>query len=143
MHVPKKPPALAVGSITKIAQLGCGYWGPNLLRNFSAQADCHVKWVAEEDPKRRDYVEANYPKTQTTPHWQETINDPEVDAVVIATPAFTHYALGKACLEVGKHLFVEKPLAMCVPEAQQFSFWRLEGGNSPKKLEKYPLDKMK
>ena len=105
--------------MTKIAQLGCGYWGPNLLRNFSAQADCHVKWVAEEDPKRRDYVAANYPKTQTTPHWQDTINDPEVDAVVIATPASTHYALGKACLEAGKHLFVEKPLAMCVPEADE------------------------
>src|ERR671931_2592762 len=106
-------------AMTTIAQLGCGYWGPNLLRNFSAQADCHVKWVAEEDPKRRAYVGANYPKTQTTPHWQDTINDPEVEAVVIATPASTHYALGKACLEAGKHLFVEKPLAMCVLEADE------------------------
>src|ERR1044071_338724 len=101
----------------RIAQLGCGYWGPNLLRNFSAQPDCHVKWVAEEDLKRRAYVEANYPKTQTTSHWQDVINDSEVDAVIIATPASTHYALGKACLEADKHIFVEKPLAMCVPEA--------------------------
>ena len=101
----------------RIAQLGCGYWGPNLLRNFSAQPECHVKWVAEEDPKRRAYVEANYPKTQTTSHWQDVLNDSEVDAVIIATPASTHYTLGKACLEAGKHIFVEKPLAMCLPEA--------------------------
>jgi predicted dehydrogenase len=73
-----------------VAQLGCGYWGPNLLRNFSAQPDCHVKWVADEDPKRREYVEANYPKTKTTSLWQEAINDIDVDAVIIATPASTH-----------------------------------------------------
>jgi predicted dehydrogenase len=100
-----------------IAQLGCGYWGPNLLRNFSAQPQCHVKWVAEEDPKRREYVEANYPKTQTTPYWREAINDADVDAVLIATPASTHYMLGRACLEADKHIFVEKPLAMCVSDA--------------------------
>jgi len=100
-----------------IAQLGCGYWGPNLLRNFSAQPQCHVKWVAEEDPKRREYVEANYPKTQTTPYWREAINDTDVDAVLIATPASTHYTLGRACLEADKHIFVEKPLAMCVSDA--------------------------
>jgi len=100
-----------------VAQLGCGYWGPNLLRNFSAQPKCHVKWVADEDPKRRDYVEANYPKTRATAHWQEAVDDADVDAVIIATPASTHYELGKACLEAGKHIFVEKPLAMCVSQA--------------------------
>src|SRR6267142_1657254 len=100
-----------------VAQLGCGYWGPNLLRNFSAQPGCLVKWVADEDPKRRAYVEANYPKTRSNPSWQEVVNDPEVEAVVIATPATTHYTLAKACLEAGKHIFVEKPLAMCLPEA--------------------------
>jgi len=101
----------------RIAQLGCGYWGPNLLRNFSAQPDCHVKWVADEDPKRRQYVEANYPKTKTTPSWQTAVNDPEVEAVVIATPASTHYTLARAVLEAGKHVFVEKPLAMCLTDA--------------------------
>lgn len=102
-----------------VAQLGCGYWGPNLLRNFSAQPGCLVRWVAEEDPKRRTYVEANYPKTATTPSWQEAISDPRVHAVVIATPASTHYALAKACLEAGKHIFVEKPLAMRLQDADE------------------------
>jgi predicted dehydrogenase len=101
----------------KIAQLGCGYWGPNLLRNFSTQPGCHVKWVAEEEPKRRQYVEANYPKTKTTPSWQAAVNDPEIEAVVIATPASTHYTLARAVLEAGKHVFVEKPLAMCLSDA--------------------------
>ena len=104
-----------------IAQLGCGYWGPNLLRNFSAQGDCQVKWVADQDPQRRAYVEANYPKTQTTSNWQAAITDPDVQAVVIATPASTHYRLAKAALELGKHVFVEKPLAMCVQEADELA----------------------
>ena len=62
----------------KLAQLGCGYWGPNLLRNFSAHADCHVKLVAEQDPKRREYVESMYPKTMTSPDWRSAIDDPEI-----------------------------------------------------------------
>jgi predicted dehydrogenase len=103
---------------TTIAQLGCGYWGPNLLRNFSAQPDCHVKLVAEEDPKRREYVEANYPKSKTTPRWQSAIEDAEIDGVIIATPASTHYTLAKACIEAGKHVFIEKPLAMCLQDAE-------------------------
>lgn len=104
-----------------VAQLGCGYWGPNLLRNFSAQPGCHVRWVAEEDPNRRAYVESNYPKTKTTAAWQDAVNDPNVQAVIIATPASTHYSLAKTCLEAGKHIFVEKPLAMSLREADDLA----------------------
>ena len=102
-----------------VAQLGCGYWGPNLLRNFSAQSDCWVKWLADLSPQRRDYVEANYPKTKTTPNWEDVMADPEVDAIVVATPASTHYKLAKIALEAGKHVLVEKPLAMCTAEADE------------------------
>ena len=105
--------------MVRVAQLGCGYWGPNLLRNFSAQADCHVAIVAEKDPKRRQYVEATYPKTRTSPDWQSVIDDPEIDAVVIATPASTHFALAKAALEANKHVFTEKPLAKSLVEADE------------------------
>ena len=104
-----------------VAQLGCGYWGPNLLRNFSAQPGCHVRWVAEEDANRRTYVESNYPKTKTTATWEEAVNDPNVQAVIIATPASTHYSLAKTCLEAGKHIFVEKPLAMSLREADDLA----------------------
>jgi predicted dehydrogenase len=104
-----------------VAQLGCGYWGPNLLRNFSSQPGCLVRWVAEQDPKRRAYVESNYPKTKTTAAWEEAVYDPKTQAVIIATPASTHYSLAKACLEAGKHIFVEKPLAMSLREADELA----------------------
>lgn len=100
-----------------LAQLGCGYWGPNLLRNFSALPGCWVKWVAEPSEKRRTYVEQNYPRSQVTASWQETLDDPEVDAVVVSTPASTHFELAQASLRAGKHTFVEKPLAMTTVEA--------------------------
>ena len=103
--------------MTVIAQIGCGYWGPNLLRNFSSQSDCWVKWVAELSPQRRAYVEENYPKTKTTPNWEDILSDAEVEAVVISTPASTHYELTKIALKAGKHVLVEKPLAMSTQEA--------------------------
>jgi predicted dehydrogenase len=103
--------------MTTLSQLGCGYWGPNLLRNFSAQANCLVKWVAETSPERRAYVDANFPKTRTTPDWEKALTDPEVDAVVVATPAATHFDLAKRALGAGKHVFVEKPLATSTAEA--------------------------
>ncbi|OGG46470.1 MAG: oxidoreductase [Candidatus Handelsmanbacteria bacterium RIFCSPLOWO2_12_FULL_64_10] len=100
-----------------IAQIGCGYWGPNLLRNFSAQPGCHVKWVVDQSPQRRAFVESNYPKTKAVPDWETALNDPEVEAVVIATPAATHCALAMDALRSGRHVFVEKPLAMSTQEA--------------------------
>ena len=105
----------------KLAQIGCGYWGPNLLRNFSAQAECHVKVVVEQDPQRRQYVEVNYPKTATQADHRIAMEDPDVDAIVIATPASTHYSLAKTALEAGKHVFTEKPLAMSAAQAEELA----------------------
>ena len=102
-----------------IAQIGCGYWGPNLLRNLSTNPKCQVKWVAEESTQRRAYVETNFPKTKTEPNWEKVVNDPEVNGVVIATPASSHYQLSKAALKAGKHVLVEKPLAMSTLEADE------------------------
>lgn len=94
-----------------LAQIGCGYWGPNLLRNFSAQSDCRVKYVVDLSPERRSYVETNFPRTQAITDLDTVLNDPEIDAVIISTPAASHYQLAKRALESGKHIFVEKPLA--------------------------------
>ena len=102
-----------------IAQIGCGYWGPNLLRNFSAQSLCWVKYVADERPERLSYVKANYPRTQVVNHIAEVLSDPQVDAVVIATPAATHYQLTKEVLLANKHVFVEKPLATSTKHADE------------------------
>jgi predicted dehydrogenase len=102
-----------------LAQLGCGYWGPNLLRNFVAQRDCRVKWVADASPARRAYVEVTYPHVRTIDDWQPVLDDPDVDAVIVATPASTHHEIVRAALEAGKDVFVEKPLAMSTRDADE------------------------
>jgi predicted dehydrogenase len=102
-----------------LAQFGCGYWGPNLLRNFSALPDCSVKYVVDASAERRAFVERNFPRTAAIESCDDVLNDPEVKAVVIATPAGTHFALAKRALLAGKHVFVEKPLATKVDEVDE------------------------
>ena len=102
-----------------IGQIGCGYWGPNILRNFSAQPGCRVKFVAEINPERQNYVRANFPRSEVVADIDAVLNDPEVDAVVVATPAASHHALAKQALESGKHVFVEKPLATSTEQADE------------------------
>jgi predicted dehydrogenase len=104
-----------------IAQIGCGYWGPNLLRNFSALPDCHVKYVSELSEERREFVTRNYPRTSPVTNVEVVLEDPQVDAVVIATPAGTHCRLAKQALHAGKHVFVEKPLATTVSDVDDIA----------------------
>jgi predicted dehydrogenase len=104
-----------------LAQIGCGYWGPNLLRNFSVQPDCWVKLVADTNAERLAYVAANFPKTQTLHDIESVLSDPEIDAVIIATPAASHYELTKRVLESNKHAFVEKPLATSTKEVDELA----------------------
>jgi predicted dehydrogenase len=94
-----------------LAQVGCGYWGPNLLRNFSALPGCKVGWLVETDGARQKFAQTLVPGLKVTTDLREAITAPEVDGVVIATPAASHFAIASACLEAGKHVFVEKPLA--------------------------------
>ena len=104
-----------------LAQVGCGYWGPNLLRNFSALSGCSVKYVVDSSPERREFVETNFPVSSAIETHQVVLDDPSVDGVVIATPAVSHFALAKQVLEAGKHVFVEKPLATKVAEVDELS----------------------
>ena len=104
-----------------LAQLGCGYWGPNLLRNFSALPDCRVKYVVDFSAARRAFVEANFPLTRAIDSLNKVLEDPDIDGVVIATPAATHFTLAKQVLEAGKHVFVEKPLATTVAEVDELA----------------------
>ena len=93
-----------------IAVVGCGYWGPNLIRNFHSLSDCEVKWVCDRDPKRLAHMIILYPSVATTKEVERIVEDEEVDAVVVATPVHLHYDLAKKSLEAGKHTFVEKPM---------------------------------
>jgi len=104
-----------------LAQIGCGYWGPNLLRNFSALPGCSVKYVVDSSAERRAFVEANFPFSCAIETYQTVLEDLSVDGVVIATPAASHFSLAKDALDAGKHVFVEKPLATKVAEVDELS----------------------
>ena len=104
-----------------LAQLGCGYWGPNLLRNFSALPGCTVKYVVDSTAERRAFVEANFPLSRAIENHHAVLEDPSVNGVIIATPAASHFSLAKQVLDAGKHVFVEKPLATKVAEVDELS----------------------
>lgn len=103
---------------TRIGLIGYGYWGPNLARNFHALPDAHLVAVADADVKRLDEPARLY-HTRTYADYGDLLADPTLDAVAIATPARTHLEIGRAALERGKHVLVEKPLAMSSDHARQ------------------------
>src|SRR5258705_12739143 len=113
---------------TVLAQVGCGYWGPNLLRNFSSLPKCRVKYVVDSSPERRAFVETNFPRTMAVDAVATVLSDPEITGVVIATPAGTHFQLAKEALLAGKHVFVEKPLATRVAEVDELDKLAKERG---------------
>ena len=93
-----------------IAIIGYGYWGPNLVRNFSELSNAKVVAVADLDKARLELVARRYPNVRTTTDVQEILSDPSIDAVAVATPVSTHFQLGMAVLKAGKHLWLEKPM---------------------------------
>jgi len=102
-----------------IAQIGVGYWGPNLLRNLVANKSCRVKTAVDLSKERREYVNSLYPAIQVTDDVNQVFQDPEVNGVVIVTPVKSHFDLSVKALEAGKHILVEKPLATSVAEVEQ------------------------
>jgi predicted dehydrogenase len=112
--------------VIRIGQAGLGYWGPNLARNFGALAD--LRWLCDLSPDRLDAAAKTHPQARTTADFEELLADPELDAVVIATPVVTHYELAKQALSAGKHVFVEKPQAQSSAEAEELSALAQERG---------------
>jgi predicted dehydrogenase len=110
-----------------VAQIGCGYWGPNLLRNFSAIPTCRVKYVVDGDSSRRAFVASKFPAITVLSDADAVFADPEVDATIIATPAATHFSLAHRSLSSGKHAFVEKPLATSTAQANELARLALAG----------------
>ncbi len=102
-----------------VAQIGVGYWGPNLLRNLVSNKKCQVKTVADVSAERQDYVKRLYPAVRVTEDSDRVFNDSEIQAVVIATPVATHFDLTMKALEAGKHVLVEKPIATTVKEVEE------------------------
>lgn len=105
----------------QLAVIGCGYWGPNLVRNFFSLPGVRVRYVCDLDSRRLKTIQDGFPTVKTTTAIDEVIADTDVEAVVIATPVHTHYALGKQALLSGKHVLVEKPMAASLREAKELS----------------------
>src|ERR1700748_1949689 len=101
-----------------VAIIGYGYWGPNLVRNFNAVEGCTVKWVSDLRQPRLDLISKQYPSIHTTQNVEDIFCDPEVDAVIVATPVHQHYPLALKALNAGKHVLIEKPMTPSVAEAE-------------------------
>lgn len=98
--------------------VGFGYWGPNLARNFFLQPDCRLLAICDSSPQRRALAGSIYPGVSVTAEFNDLIKNPDIDAVMIATPVSTHYALAKSCLEAGKDVLIEKPMTYSSQEGE-------------------------
>jgi len=101
----------------RLGVAGLGYWGPNLARNFDDLAD--LRWLCDVSESTRARFATRYPQAALTGEFAEMLADPDLDAVVVATPVPTHFALARQALEAGKHVLVEKPPALRADEAEE------------------------
>jgi len=103
----------------KFGVIGYGYWGPNIVRNLRALEGCQVVGICDQTPAARKRIQSANPGVPVYSDANELINSPEVDAIAVITPVWTHYELTKAALENGKHVFVEKPFTSTVKQAEE------------------------
>jgi predicted dehydrogenase len=102
-----------------VGVVGLGYWGPNLARNFAAIAGCRVSWLCDASEPARARLAQSFPEARTTGSIEKLLEDPGLDAIVLATPVPTHAELAVRVAQAGKHCFVEKPLATSAADAQR------------------------
>lgn len=105
--------------MVNIGVIGYGYWGPNLVRNFVNSDNCRVKKVVDGRADRLKAINKLYPSIETSLNAEDIFNDISIDAVVIATPVFTHFELAQKALQKGKHVLVEKPFTSTSDEASK------------------------
>jgi predicted dehydrogenase len=104
--------------MVNVAVIGCGYWGPNLIRNFNQIKLTNVVSVCDLDVSKMEAIKKNYPFVKTTSNYLDLLEDPNVDAIVIALPVARHYQIARDALLHNKHVLVEKPLVASVKEAE-------------------------
>ncbi len=101
--------------------VGCGYWGPNLIRNFRALSDCRLKLICDLDKGRLKHLKGLYPNIEMSTEFGHMLNGINLDAVVIATPVRYHFEMAKASLLAGKHTFIEKPMASSSAQCEELN----------------------
>jgi len=102
-----------------VALVGAGYWGNKLLPKFLRNSDCTVKAACDIHPAHRAAINQAFPKVPTTDSVGAILDDPAIAAVILATPPATHYALARQAIEAGKHVWIEKPLALRAAEGRE------------------------
>ena len=98
--------------------IGYGYWGPNIVRNLRALEGCQVVGICDQTPAARKRIQAAHPGIPVHSDANELIKSPDLDAIAVVTPVWTHFELAKAALENGKHVFVEKPFTSTSAQAE-------------------------
>jgi predicted dehydrogenase len=106
-------------NLVRIGVIGYGYWGPNITRNLAGIEQCQVTAICDQDPAAVKRAGRLYPGVHLTTDPAEVLNSPDIDAVAVVTPVWTHFDLAKAALENGKHVFVEKPFTSTPQQAEQ------------------------
>ncbi|MGH7537099.1 MAG: Gfo/Idh/MocA family protein [Gemmatimonadales bacterium] len=103
----------------RVGVIGCGYWGPNLVRNFARHPHSRVQAVCDTRYERATRIGVEYRIPTVTDCAEEIVKTPDIDLVVIATPSFTHYELAREAIRAGKHVLVMKPLATRTDQAEE------------------------
>ena len=110
----------------EIAVVGIGGWGKNLARNYFQLPNANLRYVCDLDPDKLENAKVQYPGARTTNRFDDLLADPELNAIVVATTAPTHYSLTKSALEAGKDVYVEKPFVLDVREAEELTRFALD-----------------
>lgn len=105
--------------MVNVGVIGCGYWGPTLIRNFNQISDCKVLWCADLIDERLSHMKGIYPNIKITKNYMDIINDKNVDAIAIATPVSKHFEIAKKALLSNKHTLIEKPITRNVEDAKK------------------------
>jgi len=103
----------------KVGVVGCGYWGPNLIRNFTALPDCNLKMMCDVNEHRLAHLKTIHPEVEGATSYDHMLNGIGLDAVIIATSVRSHFSMAKASLLAGKHTFIEKPMASSSAECEE------------------------
>ncbi len=103
----------------KIAVAGCGYWGPNLIRNLYSLSGCKVETVCDIDVKRLERIESLYGNIKTTTNYDDLVDNKDIDAIFIVTPVRFHFEMARKSLQANKHTFIEKPMALSGKECEE------------------------
>ncbi len=112
------PKVRTASDVIRFGVIGYGYWGPNIVRNLQALESCQVVAVCDKSPDAQRRVQKAYPGVRVTSECCDMLKSPDIDAVAVVTPVWTHFELAKAALENGKHVFVEKPFTCNAQQAE-------------------------